>query len=523
MRTVKFRALFETEEATSKAKKLKSEIKDSEKASEGLNSVLDDMTGGAVSGFKKMTGGIKTAVKGFGALRSAVAATGLGLLLVTVTSLVEYFQNTRDGAKLIDQAFSALGAVTGQLGAAFQALINLDFQGAKDAITGIADAVNDSVKATDELYDAQDRFQEFQKKFIIRQAELNKVITEQDFILKDTTSTFNERREASRKLAEADLELIDLEEKRIEQEIKLIELANKTENNENVRRENILAIKQLQAELINLETTRSTRALDAQKSLREIDEAEKSKLEAEKERKITEEEEDRKQQEKQKELELQEMAAEADKRLKQFEIEKARKKKEAEELAKIQAEAEEKRLAHLEQVRQKEIAIEKANYAAKVQIANLSANILQGLSQLMTKSGEQNKTLAIASILISQGTALAQSLANATSPTPDNLVSGGLAAIAKYATIATKIIGTVRQISSTIKGVNIPQPNISGALPAAAAAGGNSRPSSNQPNVLTLDDIANSFNQDAMRAYVLVNDVNNGQQANRILENQSTL
>lgn len=76
---------------------------------------LDKRTGGAVSAFRGLTGGIKNAVAGFKTLKGAIIATGLGALLVAVTSLVAYFKETERGADALRVIMGTLGAVTGKL------------------------------------------------------------------------------------------------------------------------------------------------------------------------------------------------------------------------------------------------------------------------------------------------------------------------------------------------------------------------------------------------------------------------
>lgn len=76
---------------------------------------LDKRTGGAVSAFRGLTGGITSAVAGFKTLKGAIIATGLGALLVAVTSLVAYFKETERGADALRVIMGTLGAVTGKL------------------------------------------------------------------------------------------------------------------------------------------------------------------------------------------------------------------------------------------------------------------------------------------------------------------------------------------------------------------------------------------------------------------------
>lgn len=92
--------------------------KQAEQSNDAIKSgmeALDKRTGGAVSAFKGLTGGIKSAVAGFKTLKGAIIATGLGALLVAITSLVAYFKETERGADALRVIMGTLGAVTGKL------------------------------------------------------------------------------------------------------------------------------------------------------------------------------------------------------------------------------------------------------------------------------------------------------------------------------------------------------------------------------------------------------------------------
>jgi hypothetical protein len=97
------------------ADKTQAKAKETNEAiSSGLEA-LDKRTGGAVSAFKSLQGGIGSAVKAFGTLKGAIIATGLGALLVAVTSLVSYFSKTERGGDALAVVLGALGAVVGKL------------------------------------------------------------------------------------------------------------------------------------------------------------------------------------------------------------------------------------------------------------------------------------------------------------------------------------------------------------------------------------------------------------------------
>ena len=81
---------------------------------------LDKMTGGAVSAFKGVVGGVKNAVKGMMTLKGAIISTGIGALVVAVATVVLYLTKTKRGAEQLEKATAVLGATMDVL---FEALI----------------------------------------------------------------------------------------------------------------------------------------------------------------------------------------------------------------------------------------------------------------------------------------------------------------------------------------------------------------------------------------------------------------
>ena len=72
---------------------------------------LDAMTGGMITAFKGVGAGIKASVIGMKSLKGAIAATGIGLLIIAVAALASYFTKTQRGAEKLEIASAALGAM----------------------------------------------------------------------------------------------------------------------------------------------------------------------------------------------------------------------------------------------------------------------------------------------------------------------------------------------------------------------------------------------------------------------------
>lgn len=64
-----------------------------------------------VVGFNGVSQGLKVASAGFKTLRGAVAATGIGVLVLAFTSLIQYFKQTDDGATKLEGVMGGLGAI----------------------------------------------------------------------------------------------------------------------------------------------------------------------------------------------------------------------------------------------------------------------------------------------------------------------------------------------------------------------------------------------------------------------------
>lgn len=106
------------EEAEKAKKAVKGVGDEGKKSMEGLSDIadnakesLDGLTGGAVSGFGKLRAGVGNAIKAFTTLKGAVAATGIGLLLVAIVSLISYFKNSEEGSRKLAIATEALGII----------------------------------------------------------------------------------------------------------------------------------------------------------------------------------------------------------------------------------------------------------------------------------------------------------------------------------------------------------------------------------------------------------------------------
>jgi len=104
---------------------LQDALADVNKDTEELNEQVEDL-----GKSKGKTGGFFSAIKGkgvgaFKALKGAIAATGIGLLLTGLAQLVEWFKESDTGAKILQGTTAALGAIFTQLQNVFYNVIDL--------------------------------------------------------------------------------------------------------------------------------------------------------------------------------------------------------------------------------------------------------------------------------------------------------------------------------------------------------------------------------------------------------------
>ena len=91
------------------------EIKETGQNTEAMTGQLDKFTGGAVSGFKSMLGGVKGLVTGFKSMRVAIISTGIGALIIGIVALTAAFKGSEEGQNKFNKIMAVIGALTGNL------------------------------------------------------------------------------------------------------------------------------------------------------------------------------------------------------------------------------------------------------------------------------------------------------------------------------------------------------------------------------------------------------------------------
>ena len=95
---------------------------------------------------------------------------------------------------------------------------------------------------------------------------------------------------------------------------------------------------------------------------------------------------------------------------------------------------------------------EKAKRAAEIATLESASSIIGSLGQLFGQSEKEQKAFGLAQIAVDTARALTSAQANATSPTADNIATGGVAGFAKYAAYVAIILSNVARAKALIKG-----------------------------------------------------------------------
>lgn len=454
--------------------KAEAEIKDTTKAIEGAKkeqTLFSAATDKVNKAFGKLKGGVKRTIATFKTLKGAIAATGIGLLVIALGSLVTFFTSTQRGADKLSEALAGIGAavdvVKDRVSLFGESVIKFfkgDTKGAveglKDSFTGLGEEIQNEVKAAAELKSTLNDLLDAEREFSVQRARNNVLIREAEAAAFDESRSFEERIALMEEAMTITMQQAEEEEKLAAERFEAIKQQNALGES---TREDLQREADAEIALINIraEKARTEKRLASQiKSLRGQSQA-AINAELSAEQKALKEAEDAAQ----KKIDLDKKVADE-------------KQKQAEREAKIAEDLKNQELAAFGQ--------------------------LSGA--LSTLAGE-NKELAAAEAIIQ--TYLGANKA---------LGQGGIFGIVTAATVIATGLANVKKIYDT-------------KLPASSGGGGSvpsvgSTISSNVPRQATLSDVATSIgqrNEQPVRAYVIGQDVTDSQEAQAYLNNQKTL
>jgi len=140
------------DDVTKSTKKLDKEVGDVNKSTNNLGGSIDTMTGGALAGFKKFAGGLKTIALGFRTVGGAIAASGIGLIVITIAAITAAFKSTEEGQNKFAKIMGVIGTLTSVLVdrlAALGTAIMDAFTNPVEALKGFRDSIKEYV--TDQI------------------------------------------------------------------------------------------------------------------------------------------------------------------------------------------------------------------------------------------------------------------------------------------------------------------------------------------------------------------------------------
>ncbi len=101
---------------------------------------LDTVTGGAITKFKGLAGGLKNVTKGFKTLKGAIISTGIGALVLAIAAVTSAFTASETGQNRFSKMLKQLGVIAGNVGDIFYSLGNVVLE----TLSGNFDAAGDA-------------------------------------------------------------------------------------------------------------------------------------------------------------------------------------------------------------------------------------------------------------------------------------------------------------------------------------------------------------------------------------------
>jgi uncharacterized phage infection (PIP) family protein YhgE len=191
-----------TDGAQEEIKKLKKSTDGLTDSTKELSGSLDKATGGAITKFKGLRDSVKNVAKGFKTLRGAIIATGIGALVIGITSLITAFRASEEGQNRFAKLMTQIGVVTGNvvdilanLGesifAAGKALLKLakgDLKGASaawgelktnisevvDGVKNFGEETKNEIKLAGQLADARAKADKVERRLLVDRAEADR-------------------------------------------------------------------------------------------------------------------------------------------------------------------------------------------------------------------------------------------------------------------------------------------------------------------------------------------------------------
>ncbi len=436
--------------------------------------------GGIKSGFRSVTG---IAKKSFATIKAGIASTGIGLLVIALGSMVQYFKDSEKGASAFKQITSQLGVVVGNvtdiisnLGKSVFKLIKGDFQGFKDGLVEVGEGVKNfgentrkEMAAANQLEKDRLALQIFERQAMVDKAETEKDIMRLRLQARDFEKFSSEERlgfmREANKLADEQLAK-DLEVAKEKLRFQQVENSFSKSTKENLDAEAQLKAQVFQIERANFSERKRMKS-EEQAIVKEMAAAEKAELKA---------------------------------------IEDAKKKAAAEDKKRRDKEAAEKAAAEKkasEKAAKDALALAKATEEAKEKLIAQGFNVAK---QLAGESSAAQKGVAVAKTIYNTQQAIMNTMANV--PAPYNLV----------AAIGTGLMGAnaVRKIlSASPEG---------GGDTSVSASGVDAEESTPAPEMISGSfSLSNVQETEPVQAYVVTDDMTQSQDKLATIRRRATI
>lgn len=108
-------ALKDVKKDRDDANKSLKEAKENAADYSGVLGIIDQKTGGVVSGMRNLTSSVGGATKGMNLLKVAIIGTGIGALLIAITSVAAAFKGSEEGQNKYAKLLGVIGAVVGNV------------------------------------------------------------------------------------------------------------------------------------------------------------------------------------------------------------------------------------------------------------------------------------------------------------------------------------------------------------------------------------------------------------------------
>ena len=522
-----------------KANQVLKEATDNQAEYSGVLGLVDNQLGGAIGKITGMTKAVGGATKGFKLMRVAIIGTGIGALVIALTSLGAAFTASEEGQNKFTKMMNTISVVTGNvvdilanlgegifaIGKAMVKLATGDLAGAsaawgemKENINEVTEGIKNFGEETrkeigimNELSDARAYADKLERKLIVERAEadreradlLEKAVDKEKYNLQERIAFLQEAGKLEEDITNKEIEAARIRFETKQQENKLSKSTKEDLNEE----------AELKAQLIQLETAKLRKAKLVTTQISALRKEERAK------EKALQDEADRIEAEKEKEKDRLESEA---KKLKDEEEKKANE----ERLRKLEEDA-------LEEIRIAKLVVETKKQLQQQNLDNISSGF-QLLGQLAGESKALQATamigeaaVSVAKTIIStqsanaaitaQGLALAiptggTSVATAAALVTSNNISAGIS-------IASQVAATAQALSSLGKGGSPKRPSIGNTpTPTSPDIPESQAPAFNVVGASETNQLASAIGeqeQTPTRAYVVSSDVTSAQELDR--------